>query len=86
MCVPCCNYSYINYITDDGDVKQEWLDKHYPKGSVKTYIQDSESPIAKRVWKLQGYFPQHLKVVDREGKIHDICNCPCHREGSTIMH
>lgn len=86
MCVPCCQHVERSYLTTDGEVKQTWLDKQYPEGSKAVMIQDSTSSIAKYVWKRDGYFPQYLKVVDKEGNVHDICSCDCHRDGSMLMH
>lgn len=81
----CCGKSDLKFREEDGTVVQTWMDKHYPPGSKLVTIPNTTSPDAKHIFKVCGEYPKETKVLDPEGNFHEICTCPCHIKGTTIM-
>ena len=82
----CCDQAMaIVYKDCDGNVDPEYIKAKYPEGSKIMSIQDSTSQWAKNTFIMRGEFPVTNMVVDPSGNKHEICSCPCHQLGVSIM-
>ncbi|MNE25278.1 hypothetical protein D3C81_442510 [compost metagenome] len=84
MCVPCCE-SAAQYLDTEGNPKPEWIAQQFGESAVVSKEVDSETDWGKWVFKKHGHYPTDT-IVTMLGTPLKLCTCPCHVEGSQVMH
>jgi hypothetical protein len=87
MALPCCDWCYTKYLTEEDTVKEEFLLEAFGPCATVTSIQPEPSAFSKQLIAQDHavYVPLELVVVvgDVETKL---CSCDCHKDGLNVMH
>lgn len=85
MCVPCCPQGEKQYLDAEGNPKPECIEAMFGKDAVVSKVEDSETDWGKMIFQRCGVYPIDT-IVTAWGTPLKLCMCPCHNEGSMVMH
>lgn len=83
--VPCCQQGEQQYLDIKGTPKPAWIEAKFGKTAVVSVEEDRDTAWGKSVFKRLGFYPENT-IVTICGTPTQLCTCPCHFEGSLVMH
>lgn len=82
---PCCNFSELEILDEDGMPTEKFLKENFPEGTT-AFKQEDKSDIGIYHFNKTGKYFLKLMLRFPDGTEKDTCSCPCHCPNSRIMH